>query len=1315
MTKARPHIDHTAELAGTLLALALLALLALAPAARATPGPFSIRFGEDGTGAGQTGFARGLAADPAGGHLFVADQSNGRIDEFTAWGTFVRAFGFGVRDGAAEFQVCTEETGCQVGIESSAADGPGGWKGSPEGVALDSAGNLYVTESRCQSCSEGTADRIQKFDLSGPDPAFAWMAGAEVNKTAVALREHQEAESEPVTVTEAEENLCTAASGDECGAGVPGAGPGEFAASPDSPAATSLIAVDPEGHVYVGDDERIERFGTGGEYQGEIALPGESVHSLAAAPSGDLWAVYQESGNTPKANVHKLSPSGEELASVSVLRPVALATDPAGNLYVFDEVQPNHGSGDPCNGEVPIRKFTPAGAEVSDSEYPFEDCLRSSTGLAANVVDEEGGIDIYVANSVTNESYLRAYGAIPDPATVGPPPALAPSIEGQFASEVGVSTASLVAKLNPHYWQDATFQAEYATAACIEGSGWEAPCVSRVPGSPRALVAGVVNTAVRRSVTLEGLSAGTDYRFRFVAQSSGGGPVAGPEASFLTYRRPETDSACPNRAYRNGPSAALPDCRAYEMVSPVDKNGGDIVDYFLEGFDADTAFTGFDQASASGSKIAYSAPIAFAGALGAPILSHYLATRTPAGWTTESLDPPLRGGAGKAESLASQYHAFSADLTTGWLAPQSGLPLSPGPTPGYRNLYRRDIAAGTYTWLESSAPEPEPCEEPETVICTAEDLWPELQGVSADATHALFRVNDLLTPDAVPELHTGTGGQAASQLYLWSEGGAVRLVSVLPDGTPYPGESTAGSELDSTAPWLEGVKGTPNSVTNALSRDGRTVYWSSPNSSHLGPDPNRLYVRVNAEEPQSAVSGGHCTEAAKACTLPVSGAIPTGQPARFWTASPDGSKAIFSIAGSSVLAGNLYEYDLAEGKATKIAGKTAGVAGWSEDASRIYLASEEACGAGPNSEGDVAEPGALNLYLYEAGESCGEFAFVGALAAADRSRDNNAGGPPSPLALIPRDRAARATPDGRALAFVSAAPLTGYDNADADSGEADREVYLYRAASGELACASCNPSGARPQGADLVRNTSAIAGIWTAAWLPGYQQELYPRRPLSEDGNRLFFNSVEPLAVRDTNGAQDVYQWEVPGTGECTASSSTYSPQNKGCVSLISTGQSPEDSEFVDASESGDDVFIRTASNIDPRDPGLVDIYDARAGGGFPPPAAASPCEGDSCQSPPPAPRQATPASAAFRGKGNLAAPARSCRGPARGAHRLSRRARRLRGAAKRLARSGAGGRARGLRRRAARDAHRARRLAKSARRCRAKRKRAGHDRRGRR
>src|SRR4029077_14025231 len=189
----------------------------------------------------------------------------------------------------------------------------------------------------------------------------------------------------------------------------------------------------------------------------------------------------------------------------------------------------------------------------------------------------------------------------------------------------------------------------------------------------------------------------------------------------------------------------------------------------------------------------------------------------------------------------------------------------------------------------------------------------------------------------------------------------------------------------------------------------------------------------------------------------------------------------------------------------------------------------------------------------------------------------------------PFRRSSRVSSDGLHLVFTSAAPLTGYDNTDQASGEADNEVFVYDAepgGAGQLHCVSCNPTGSRPRG----RNVNGEAGVsrfWAAAWIPGWTTQLYQGRPLSADGSRLFFNSIDALLSRDTNGREDIYEWErADSPAQCEAlGAAQYVASAGGCLSLISSGQDASDSEFVDADNDGFNVFIRTAESLLPQDP----------------------------------------------------------------------------------------------------------------------------------
>jgi deazaflavin-dependent oxidoreductase (nitroreductase family) len=122
-------------------------------------GPFLRAFGKDvAPGNGRTRFeqctssckagepggldgAAGLAVD-ADGVLYVSEEGNRRVSLYTREGTFVGAFGQGVnRVLGAPRDVCSSR--CGAGVLGDAA----GALGSPFGVAVDRAGNLYVSEA----------------------------------------------------------------------------------------------------------------------------------------------------------------------------------------------------------------------------------------------------------------------------------------------------------------------------------------------------------------------------------------------------------------------------------------------------------------------------------------------------------------------------------------------------------------------------------------------------------------------------------------------------------------------------------------------------------------------------------------------------------------------------------------------------------------------------------------------------------------------------------------------------------------------------------------------------------------------------------------------------------------------------------------------------------------------------------------------------------------------------------------------------------------------------------------------------------------
>jgi hypothetical protein len=1142
---------------------------------------------ETGSAAGQCTNPWGIATDPASGDIYIADVNNNRINQFTIWGTFVKSWGWGVRNGDPELQTCTPQTGCQAGQEGTGD----GQLYHPKGIALDSAGDIYVVDEAIQP-------RVQKFDpTSGPgedEAKFLLAFGGEVNKT----------KTEEPGSTEAERNLCTAASGDVCQAGTKGTGNGQFG---KWALIGSYIAAASDDSVYVGDENRIQRFNSDGEYLESIPLPG-TVRSLAIDTSGgpndgDLYVGLQS-----KPDVLRLSPAGTQLGTLAVPDPQGLAVDADGNVYVVD------GEGGLISDTLKIHKFSPAGGELPG--FPFSDGFGSSRGIATGSACGIDGADFYVPNGPQFDrldSYVRAYGPPPDPALC-PPPEVPPRIEAQYATSVQSSGATLKAEISPEFWPDTTYYVQYGTGKCSEGG-----CDEEQPIAPGSKLTSQVtdNAITTGGVFLGSLQPGTTYHYRFVAQSSGGGPVIGvggevgidgAEGTFTTFpvaSDPKTD--CPNQAFRSEASAALPDCRAYEMVSPLDKNGADISSGEIAvGFAAST------KSSVDGNRLSFGAVRSFADPAAAPLTNQYLSARGPDGWSTAALSPPRSNPPLWPPGLKGQFKAFDDDLCGGWFLQDSALALVPGAPVGVANIYRRDYCdpSAQYELLSTVTP-------PKTGFGPGESspgyYIPMPQGSSADQSHTVYRTPASLTPEACQTV-------GIMQVYLSRPEGPPRLISALPNGKGTCTDSSAGTLEDATDGFRE------NSLVHAISPDASRVFWTDSGDTRvagegiIGFGPGRLYLRLNATEEQSDVSLGKCTEEEKACTRLVS-----SEKTRYWGADSETTKAFYTVVTPGEE--ELFEYDVEAAKSKAIAKDVSGVAGISEDASRIYFVSTQALtGEQENSEGDKAQAGARNLYLYEAGVG---FVFVAKVSSADVFGD-----------IKPVFRFARLSPEGLHLAFTSQARLTGYDNTDVASGLSAREVYLYDAADsggpGELRCLSCNPSGARPHGRNVGPSSEPL---WAAATIPGWTEQLSPTRLLSSDGNRLFFESYDDLLPRDSNGKKDIYEWQrAAGEEACAdAGADLYVPSAGGCLSLISSGQSAEDTELIDASEGGRDVFFTTGSSLLPQDPGLVDVYDARVNGGYPPPAKPPAiCEGEACQGAAFAPNDPTPASAAFKGAGNV-------------------------------------------------------------------------------
>jgi hypothetical protein len=427
---------------------------------------------------------------------------------------------------------------------------------------------------------------------------------------------------------------------------------------------------------------------------------------------------------------------------------------------------------------------------------------------------------------------------------------------------------------------------------------------------------------------------------------------------------------------------------------------------------------------------------------------------------------------------------------------------------------------------------------------------------------------------------------------------------------------------------------------NAVSSDGARVFFTEY-------ERQALYMRDVSREETIAIGGPGATD--------------------YEDASVEGSRVFFS--------GEECEVRVNEGTGKlecPVVARDGKVLGISADGSWVYFVSGEVVGDG-GARGAVA--GGHNLYVSHGGVT----KLVAVLASGD-SPDWQ--GIPRPASVVQQrlsGMTSRVSPSGEWLAFMSQRSLTGYDNRDALSGAPDEEVYLYNGVSGRLVCASCNPSGARPHGAEY-GESGAFAlhevvggdGVWEGTtWLggliPGWTEvntaDFYQPHYLSNSG-RLFFDANDALVPKDVNGQWDVYEYEPEGAAAgghgCSPSSASgsvvYRPadafeveghagqEGAGCVGLITAGTSPEESAFLDASESGGDVFFITTSHLVPqaKEGGLA-LYDAHECTSFAPCPAetASPPECASvegCRAAPEAQPAiyGAPSSATFNGAGNI-------------------------------------------------------------------------------
>ena len=296
--------------------------------------------------------------------------------------------------------------------------------------------------------------------------------------------------------------------------------------------------------------------------------------------------------------------------------------------------------------------------------------------------------------------------------------------------------------------------------------------------------------------------------------------------------------------------------------------------------------------------------------------------------------------------------------------------------------------------------------------------------------------------------------------------------------------------------------------------------------------------------------------------------------AQFQSASSDGSRIFFTdkerlTTDSTAEAGQgTGKPDLYECEVTEVAGKLscdltdltvdhseaqhANVQGFifgaDEEGTSVYLVAQGVLAGNENGNGETALNGQDNLYQLRYGDAQWTTTFIATLSAEDGPEwEGNQNGNTSYLT-------ARVSPNGRYLAFMSSAPLTDYDNVEANpaaKGAPAEEVYLYDAADTSLRCVSCDPSGARPNGVLDTEKAGEGLGLlvdrrlvwgregqehWLAGNIPGWTAQtvhsaLFQSRYLSNEG-RLYFDSPDDLVPAATERQRGRLRVRALGRGQ---------------------------------------------------------------------------------------------------------------------------------------------------------------------------------------
>lgn len=1197
-------------------------------------------FGSESSGplGGEFRQPHGIAIDSSGagpanpGDVYVVDSDNNRIERFNSEGGFVSAWGAGVSSSSSggNYEICTVAADCGTAVESGGnrtVAGDGGLA-NPQSIAVDQeTGEVYVSDLGNHRidvyAGDGTFLRAFGFDVveSGPDNAGG---GYEI---------------------------CVAANGDVCKAGVAGSGTGQLGAVTVYGATLGIAISPPDGNpvtgtVFLADtaNRRIDTYGLDGANPGSF---GSSAQFDAAQPrqvAVDSRGIVYASNSRNGEEIERYDTSNADGAGVGFLAPIAGAeSSPAGPLLAGERETGTAGLAavpgtggepdvlyvlrDPPFGNTVVQQLGPvnkpgllASPTGVDEEHGSQAGFTLTNGLGVNTVDKR----LYISSEII-EGVSRNGVYVLDNVPV-------PTVAVDSIAGITATGATVNGTIDPGGPPDVSYRLEYSADG---GVSWRST-PSTTLGSQNAPQA--VGAALDPPL---GLEPNTTYQVRLVATRPYNTPVfatssftTAPQAPLVETTgspiRTATTALLQSRINpRNSPTAYRfeygPTADYGQSTPPVSAGSGGLTEM------ASQTIAGLEPNTTYHYRL-----IGDNGAAGSPSFGQDMTV------TTRASDAPLTHGSfpGPPGSDRAWEQVNAPDTggnpVVGALAISDagdravyqvagGTPISEVGT-----LYDQFLAERTATGWQTKKIYPSRSAAPGGFwlgLAGSGDLSSlvDFNGDSATGAGSYWRLGAETAPGKLYESGPGSfkyyevsadGSRAvallagsldpahrAAGLNLYDiASGSPKLVSMMPNGTAKCGVQSSSSAFDLPVNF-------PRRSTHWISPDGSLVFFPSEGENAAcgsSVPPARLYMRDLGTQTTTLISGQPVS--GPAC--PVAFVKATPGAVFFWTQTRlvAGDSPPSNCYGSAN--GDVYRYDIARGTSSCVTCLVPGVEAdvimdpgsghadeqiaVAEDGSRVYFSSPHSLIAGQG-------PG-----IYRVDVATGGLAYV---APAGRVGES-------------AQQGEAMTPNGSVVVFASSAAslnaLTGSDNGGTP------QYYRYDDRDRSLLCVSCPPDGSPPTGAVPVEGMLST----------GSRDQAGPNlTPLDERGDFLFATPT-PLAPSDINTARpgqdpgvgrDVYEWR---DGQALLVSD-------GVTSWPSAESGPDISGMT---PNGRDVFFTEAAQLTPDAPDAFRrLYDARIGGGFEFPQPQLPCPLEVCQGGAAgAPIGPFPGSTTFSGPGNL-------------------------------------------------------------------------------